>query len=432
MSNRVFGRSATELFSRFFSDIIEKVSSRFKTGRARLDADKDSKKKTVDNWADGLLEFGGMIPDSIAQAIFFEMAGVKRNDYLRKKPWNLAFNFLCRGFPEITIVPEGEISSAIIVEILKKLRDEGDPRFEMYAAGLSQYIKDLGAPLVDGLPVYRAITMQEYYQAIFHGSGIFMPVMTPTQTRQFAQMIDITIKYQSNIGPSHRANSLQEIFAQLCKISTSSQTLTGLKDNLAEVGIDLATLQGILAAWGFQFETDFTDNNLATLTQNERDCRDYWFTLMESSSSIHAPPPPAAIQSLISLFHSTETIDTLHVNDDGETVLINQWYLMRFECYLKEIDGIEKRIVKHRGTSLSAAERLQLYQTLLGAVKDADGNPIFPIPQDPSSGFDNLLYDIECAYDDLNMKLPGREVDAKYGYALWRLLYDGNFAIPSD
>ncbi|MHA1612803.1 MAG: hypothetical protein ACTSYU_12170 [Promethearchaeota archaeon] len=294
MSNRVFARSATDLFSRFFSDIIEKVSSRFKTGRLRLFADKVAvSKKTVDNWADGMLEFGGIISETLGQAIFFEMAGMDRNDYLRNKPWNLAFNFLYRGIPEITIVPDGKIYTSKITGILKKLRDEGDPRFKKYAQGLSRYIKDLGAPLQDGLPVYRSITVQEYYQAIFSGSGIFMPVMTPAQTKQFAQIIDITAKFQENLVLM-RTHSLPEMLAQLCKIPTSA-TLQALKTELAEARIDLATLQEILAAWGFQYETAFEDSNyLSMLSQSERDCRDYWFTLMESSTSLYVPTPPAA------------------------------------------------------------------------------------------------------------------------------------------
>ncbi|MHA1612804.1 MAG: hypothetical protein ACTSYU_12175 [Promethearchaeota archaeon] len=81
-------------------------------------------------------------------------------------------------------------------------------------------------------------------------------------------------------------------------------------------------------------------------------------------------------------------------------MLVNQWYLMRFECYLTEIASIEKRIVEHRGSALTEAERIHFYQTLLGAVKDADGNSIFPIPRIDSVG------EITDAYTILGMKPP--------------------------
>ncbi|MHA1520411.1 MAG: hypothetical protein ACTSRK_09535 [Promethearchaeota archaeon] len=224
--------------------------------------------------------------------------------------------------------------------------------------------------------------------------------MTPSQSQQFARIIDIAANYQSSLDSWALAHNMEEIFAQLCQI-TSRPELRDLKNGLTDAGIDLATLQEVLAAWGFQYGSTTADNYLQTLTQQERDCRDYWLALMESSNSLYVPAPPSSLQSLMPLFHSDETIDTTFPSVTGGKMLINQWYLMRFECYLTEIASIEERIVKHRGSALSEVERVRLYKTLLGAVKDANGNPIFPIPRDWSPSNIDLIAKIKDAYSKL-------------------------------
>ena len=88
-------------------------------------------------------------------------------------------------------------------------------------------------------------------------------------------------------------------------------------------------------------------------------------------------------------------------------MMVNQWYLMQFECYLLEFKDIENEIVDSEGgIPLTDAERLRLYQALFRMLKDKDGNYVFPIPGEFDAANMAFVERIEECYQVLGMPLP--------------------------
>ncbi|MHA1674422.1 MAG: hypothetical protein ACTSYI_12450, partial [Promethearchaeota archaeon] len=86
--------------------------------------------------------------------------------------------------------------------------------------------------------------------------------------------------------------------------------------------------------------------------------------------------------------------------------MINQWYLMQFECHIREFTSIDKKLVKALGRDLTDQERKELWQSLFKMLKRPDGSYIYPIPFTNDEDILVLNSHIYAAYEQLGMNVP--------------------------
>ncbi|MHA1668941.1 MAG: hypothetical protein ACTSV5_00025, partial [Promethearchaeota archaeon] len=312
-----------------------------------MPADAIADKDTVNNWADAMIKLGGVFPESLGLAIFMEMAGMTKPSYLRSKTWNLAFNLIKRGVPELGIIVDDTLANYDIHEILDTLRRERDDRSESYDLAMEQFIDAEETINNGGKTVYQTISVIDFYKAVYKQTGIFMPLMTSSQTARFTSIMDKVADYQEYCRSSAHtpapADSFKDSLIQLSQLHLHPR----LRDDLAAIGIDAIMVQEIVEAWGFRFgPLDGTGYYRADMSQTERDCHDYWFELLEYSTFLYTPIPPPSLQALYNDFGGVDT----HVEGD---YMINQWYLMQFECHIREFTSIDKKLVKALGRDLT-------------------------------------------------------------------------------